>query len=92
MSATYFTLASPTQHPVDLLFCDGLPNVQSLSKRVTRSAVVRADTGEPCSYGRSVVRNLSLMVLGIFDAVFIIGASRWRLGDHMAGTHVVRLP
>ncbi|WP_157270073.1 RDD family protein [Azohydromonas aeria] len=75
-----------------LLFCDGLPGGRSLDKRVTHSAVVHVDTGEPCGYWRSVVRNLPLMVLGVFDAVFIVGSRRRRLGDYLAGTRVVRLP
>ena len=73
-----------------LLLCDGLPGGQSLGKRLTGTAVVHATTEEPCSYGRSLVRNLAL-VLGVIDAVFILGKQRRRLGDYIAGTKVILL-
>jgi len=74
-----------------LLFCDGLPGGQSLGKKFTRSSVVHVDTGLPCAYWQSCVRNLSLIVLGAFDCVFIIGKQRRRLGDFLARTKVVKL-
>lgn len=74
-----------------LLICDGLPGGQSIGKKFTRSAVVHAQTGQPCSYLQSVTRNFCLLVLGVFDAVFIIGKQRRRLGDYLAKTKVVRL-
>jgi uncharacterized RDD family membrane protein YckC len=73
-----------------VLLCDGLPGGQSLGKRLTRTAVVHAATGEPCRYWQSVLRNLAMM-LGVIDAVFLLGSQRRRLGDYMAGTKVVRL-
>ena len=73
-----------------VLFCDGLPGGQSLGKRFTRTAVVHVETEEPCRYWQSVVRNMA-MVLGVIDAIFIVGKQRRRLGDFMAGTKVVQL-
>lgn len=72
-----------------LLMRDGLPGGRSLGRRVTRSSVVRVDTEEPCSFWRSFLRNLPLLI-GVFDAVFIAGRQRRRLGDYIAGTKVVK--
>ncbi|WP_158622904.1 RDD family protein [Aquabacterium soli] len=74
-----------------LLICDGLPGGQSIGKKFTRSAVVHVDTGRPCSYLQSFVRNLCLIVLGVVDCAFIAGRQRRRLGDFIARTKVVRL-
>lgn len=73
-----------------MLLCDGLPGGQSVGKRMTRISVVHVTTGEPCRYWQSLVRNFA-MVLGVFDAAFIIGKQRRRLGDYLACTKVVRL-
>lgn len=75
-----------------LLLCDGLPGGQSIGKRFTRSSVVHVDTGKPCSYVQSCIRNVCLIVLGVFDCVFIAGKQRRRLGDFLARTRVVRIP
>jgi len=75
-----------------ILFCDALPKGQSLGKRFTNIAVVHAATGKPCTVWRSFVRNISLVVLGVFDLVLLVGRSRRRLGDYLAGTKVVELP
>jgi uncharacterized RDD family membrane protein YckC len=72
-----------------VLFCDGFPGGQSLGKRFTRTAVVHANTEEPCRYWQSLVRNFA-MFLGLIDAVFILGKQRRRLGDYFAGTKVVQ--
>jgi uncharacterized RDD family membrane protein YckC len=74
-----------------LLLCDGFPKGQSLGKMLTKIAVVDAHTNQPCKYGQSVLRNAPLMVLGFFDAIFIFGKERRRLGDLLASTKVVRL-
>ncbi|MFT4102755.1 MAG: RDD family protein [Burkholderiaceae bacterium] len=73
------------------LLSDGLANGQSLGKRVMKIAVVQGPQRIPCSYGRSIVRNITLLFLGLFDWVFILGASRRRLGDHLADTEVIEL-
>ena len=71
------------------LLADGLPGGQSLGKRWIGTRVIRVQTGEPCSFARSVVRNLFLAVLGPIDWVFIFGEHHQRLGDKVAGTAVV---
>lgn len=73
-----------------LLLCDGLPGGQSLGKRFTKTSVVHVTTEEPCSYWQSCVRNFT-MVLGVIDAVFIVGKQRRRLGDYLGRTKVVQL-
>ena len=74
-----------------VLLADGLPGGQSLGKRINNTSVVDAETGEPCTFGQSFVRNIVLTVLGIIDWVFIFGKKRQRLGDRAAGTVVVKL-
>ena len=73
-----------------LLLCDALPGGQSLGKKVTKSSVVHIKTEAPCRYWQSVVRNFPILVLGIFDVIFIVGKQRRRLGDYMARTKVVK--
>ena len=73
-----------------VLLCDGLPGGQSLGKRLTRTAVVHATTEEPCRYWQSLVRNIAMM-LGVIDAVFLLGKQRRRLGDYLGRTKVVQL-
>ena len=76
---------------VYLLVCDGLPNGQSIGKMLTRSSVVHVESGEPCKYWQSCVRNFSLIVFGLIDCVFLVGPARRRLGDYLGRTKVVRL-
>jgi uncharacterized RDD family membrane protein YckC len=73
------------------LFCDSLPDGQSVGKHVMGIAVVDEHTGRPCSAGQSFVRNLLLIVLGFFDWIFILGEKRRRLGEMAAGTLVVEV-
>jgi len=73
-----------------LLLCDGLPGGQSLGKRFAKTAVVHVTTEKPCSYWQSCVRNLA-MVLGVIDAVLIVGKQRRRLGDYLGRTKVVQM-
>jgi uncharacterized RDD family membrane protein YckC len=73
-----------------VLFADALPGGQSLGKRALRIAVVDSKSGAPCSIGASLLRNLSLSLLGFIDAVFIFGVDRRRLGDRLAGTSVIK--
>lgn len=72
-----------------LLLCDGLPGGQSAGKRFSRISVVHVTTEEPCSYGQSCIRNISRF-LGVFDAAFIIGGQRRRLGDYLGRTKVIQ--
>jgi uncharacterized RDD family membrane protein YckC len=73
-----------------VFFCDGLPGGQSVGKRFTRTSVVHATTEEPCRYWQSLVRNMA-MLLGVVDAIFIVGKQRRRLGDYLGRTKVVQL-
>jgi uncharacterized RDD family membrane protein YckC len=75
---------------VYILFADGLKKGQSLGKRAMGTAVVDATYGTPCTFWKSFVRNIC-MFLGIFDAVFIFGKKRQRLGDRAANTIVIKL-
>ena len=71
------------------LFADGLEGGQSIGKRVLGLRVVSMETGAPCTFGQSFVRNLLLMILGPIDWVFILGERHQRLGDKAARTIVV---
>jgi len=51
--------------------------------------VIDEKSGESCSYGRSFLRNILLLVLGPIDWIFIFGGKHQRLGDKLAGTVVV---
>jgi uncharacterized RDD family membrane protein YckC len=73
-----------------LLFADGLGNGQSLGKKLIGTAVVDEQTGAPCSYWKSFVRNV-VMFFGVFDWAFIFGDRRQRLGDKAASTVVIKL-
>ena len=72
-----------------LILCDAMPWGQSIGKRLIRIAVVHVDTEQPCTFWRSIVRSLSMITLGIVDAMFIVGKQRRRLGDFLARTKVV---
>jgi uncharacterized RDD family membrane protein YckC len=72
-----------------MLLADGMGTGQSLGKKWMKLAVVDERTGVPCTYGRSVVRNV-LRVLGLVDVLFIFGNRRQRLGDKAAGTIVIK--
>jgi uncharacterized RDD family membrane protein YckC len=71
------------------LFADGLEGGQSIGKRLVGIRVVSMETGAPCTFAQSFVRNLLLMLLGPIDWIFILGERHQRLGDKAAGTIVV---
>jgi uncharacterized RDD family membrane protein YckC len=71
------------------LFADGFPRGQSLGKKWLGMQVVSDETGRPCTFGQSFIRNLLLAVLGPIDWVFIFGERHQRLGDKAAGTIVI---
>lgn len=73
------------------LLSDALPNGQTVGKFIFRIATVHVESGQPCSWGRSLVRNLSLLLLSVFDVLSIFGRRRQRLGDRLARTAVVKL-
>lgn len=70
------------------LFADGMFYGQSIGKKIMKLYVVRSDTEEPCTYSRSVLRNITYL-LGIFDLIFLLGPTKRRLGDRLAKTKVV---
>lgn len=99
VGAVFYYLASVFGLPMEWLFigwllyillCDGMPGGQSLGKRFTNTRVVHVHTERPCTYWRSCLRNITLL-LGVIDAAFIVGKQRRRLGDFLAGTKVVQL-
>jgi uncharacterized RDD family membrane protein YckC len=71
------------------LLADGLEGGQSWGKRMVGIRVVSMQTGAPCSFGQSFIRNLLLMILGPIDWLFIFGDRHQRLGDKAAGTIVI---
>lgn len=77
--------------PLYYLLNDGLPNGQSLGKKLFRIQVVDEKTGQPCRVGKSFLRNLPMVIplVNIFDVMCIFGEKRQRLGDNWAGTIVV---
>ena len=100
MGVVFYLVAKALSLPLELallgwlfylLLCDGLHGGQSLGKRFTKTAVVHVSTEKPCTYWQSFVRNFA-MVFSVFDAIFIIGKHRRRLGDYLACTKVVLSP
>ncbi len=75
-----------------ILLSDGFQNGQSYGKRAMGIAVIDAATLQPCSYGKSFLRNLTLELLGPIDWLFIFTDKRQRLGDMSANTSVIQLP
>lgn len=71
-----------------LFLGDGLHHGQSFAKQWLGIRVVEAETGKPCTFGRSFVRNI-FTILGPLDWIFIFGDAHQRLGDKAAGTMVI---
>jgi uncharacterized RDD family membrane protein YckC len=72
------------------VFSDALPGGQSLGKMPFGLKVVSKDTGKPCKIWQSFVRNAFSPILGLIDAVMILGKNRQRLGDLFANTIVIK--
>jgi uncharacterized RDD family membrane protein YckC len=72
------------------LLADGLLRGQSLAKRLLGIVVVDAESGAPCGFVRSFLRNIS-QLLSVFDWLWIFGSTRRRLGDWLAQTRVIRI-
>ena len=70
-------------------FADAMEGGQSFGKRAVGTAVVHSESGQPCTFGQSFVRNLLLYLLGPIDWIFIFGERHQRLGDKLANTIVV---
>ena len=73
------------------LFSDGLPNGQSLGKKLLGISVIGTNSGKYCSFSQSFFRNLLTPIIGTIDAIFILGKKRQRLGDKLAKTIVVEI-
>jgi uncharacterized RDD family membrane protein YckC len=73
-----------------ILFADGFKGGQSYGKRLMKIAVINAKSRKSCTFGQSLVRNLSLSFLGIIDWIFITLEKRQRLGDMLANTIVIK--
>ena len=71
------------------LFGDAFHDGQSFAKQWLGMRVVDKDTGAPCTWGESFTRNITLLLLGPIDCIFIFGDRHQRLGDKAAGTIVV---
>jgi uncharacterized RDD family membrane protein YckC len=71
------------------LCADGLEDGQSYGKRLMKICVIDATSGKPCTFLKSLVRQIPPLFLGIIDIVFIFSQSRQRLGDTIANTIVV---
>ena len=71
------------------LFADGFRDGQSFGKRWVGMHVISEETGQPCTFWQSFIRNLLLAILGPIDWIFIFGDKHQRLGDKAAGTIVV---
>lgn len=100
VGAAFYYFARVLAWPLELVFigwlayllvCDGLPGGQSLGKRFTGSAVVHVRTEQPGTYWQSLVRNTSMLALGVVDAAFIVSKQRRRFGDYVARTKVVKV-
>ena len=89
VAAVVYALAWACWALFHVFLADGLPGGQSLGKRVFQTRVVDAQSGLPCTFGQSLIRNLLLSLLGPIDWVFIFGDKHQRLGDKAAGTIVV---
>ncbi|MCR9418229.1 RDD family protein [Vibrio alginolyticus] len=67
------------------LLSDGFAKGQSLGKKLLGISV----TGKSCSFPQSFFRNVLTPIIGMIDAIFILGKRRQRLGDKLAKTIVV---
>lgn len=75
-----------------LLFCDALPNGQSLGKRLCRTSVVGYPYPTNCTVFQSFLRNASKLLIGPLDGFFVLFGLRRRLGDMLAKTIVINSP
>ncbi|WEX16121.1 RDD family protein [Pseudomonas sp. G11] len=73
------------------LFCDALPNGQSLGKRVCRTAVVGYPYPTNCTLFQSFLRNFPKMLFIVLDGLIVLFGLRRRLGDMLAKTIVINL-
>jgi len=69
----------------------GLPNGQSLGKKLLSIKVINKTNATPCKLSESFIRNITTVIpfLALIDAVMIFGVKKQRMGDEMANTLVV---
>ncbi|MCJ8205721.1 RDD family protein [Pseudomonas sp. RGM2987] len=74
-----------------ILFCDALPNGQSIGKRVCHTSVVGFPYPTQCTIFQSVLRNFLklFLVLSVLESIFVFFGLRRRLSDMLAKTIVV---
>jgi len=70
------------------LLRDSIPG-QSIGKRVLGIKVVQLESGRPCNWGKSILRNITHFVF-LIDALFILSQRNMRIGDMVAKTIVVK--
>ena len=80
-----FLVAGLSVAAIYLLLRDGFFQGQSVGKRLFGLRVVHAATQQPCSFGRSCVRNV-LWVIPLVSAAFL-GEAVWCVADAAAGRH-----
>ena len=73
------------------LFCDALPNGQSIGKRLFDIAVISESSGLNCNILESFARNITIPLITIIDLIFMFFGSYKRLGDMLAKTVVIDL-
>ena len=75
-----------------LFFQDGLKSGQSFGKRMLSIRVINSKDGTSCTYRKSFLRNLLLLIpiINFIDIGFMFGKKQQRLGDMLAGTYVVK--
>ena len=73
-------------------FQDGLKSGQSFGKRMLSIRVINSKDGTSCTYRKSFLRNLLLLIpiINFIDIGFMFGKKQQRLGDMLAGTYVVK--
>ncbi len=81
------------------LLKDGLGRGQSLGKRLTGLMVVKLENSEPCTFGVSALRNLTLILQNLVPhvgfliepIVTLVHERGQRLGDLLANTQVIEV-
>ncbi|UPW20562.1 RDD family protein [Agarivorans sp. TSD2052] len=72
------------------LLCDALPKGRSLGKSLYKISVISKKTGAYCTLYQSFLRNITIPFLAMIDMLLILGKSKRRIGDYLAGTVVVK--
>lgn len=74
------------------LLKDGMCGGRSIGKKLMGLRVIEVNSGQPCSYKDSVIRQIVMWIplVGFIECVLVIidGKGR-RLGDKVAGTQVI---